>query len=75
MTKLFLFIFLLPLGLVGQEITITGTVLDEESQQPLPGASVLVKGTTTGAVTDFDGNFEIQTNIGSTLVFSYVGMK
>ena len=55
-----------------QERTISGTVTDN-SGLPLPGATVLVKGTTSGASADFDGNFSIQANQGDALVFSYVG--
>jgi len=54
--------------------TISGTVSDETG--PLPGANVLVKGTTTGTQTDFDGNYTLL-DVGSdaTLVFSYIGYK
>ncbi|RED50035.1 SusC/RagA family TonB-linked outer membrane protein [Seonamhaeicola aphaedonensis] len=55
-----------------QEKTISGTVSDN-SGLPLPGATVLVKGTTTGTSTDFDGNYTISVNQGSVLVFSFVG--
>lgn len=53
---------------------VTGTVSD--SSGPLPGASVLVKGTTNGAQTDLDGKFTIK-NVGSNavLIFSYIGLK
>lgn len=55
--------------------TITGTVVDNEGL-PLPGASILVKGTTTGTTTDFDGNFEIiLPENASTLVVSYIGFR
>ena len=40
---------------------------------PLPGATVIVEGTTTGVSTDFDGNYSIQANQGDVLLFSYVG--
>jgi TonB-dependent SusC/RagA subfamily outer membrane receptor len=52
--------------------TVSGTVIDYNG--PLPGASVVVKGTTNGTQTDFDGNYSIN-NVGSsaTLVFSYIG--
>jgi TonB-linked SusC/RagA family outer membrane protein len=55
-----------------QEKTITGTVVDE-TNMPLPGATVLIKGTTTGASTDFDGKYSISANKGDVLTFSYVG--
>ncbi|WP_413994476.1 SusC/RagA family TonB-linked outer membrane protein [Maribacter sp. 2307ULW6-5] len=57
---------------MGLQSTITGTVLDENGA-PLPGASVVIKGTTTGTQTDFDGNFSIEANADDTLIFSYVG--
>lgn len=56
-----------------QEKTIQGNVTD--SSGPLPGVSILIKGTSKGAQTDFDGNYSIKANIGDTLVFSFVGMK
>ncbi|WMI66094.1 SusC/RagA family TonB-linked outer membrane protein [Aestuariibaculum sp. YM273] len=55
-----------------QEKTISGTVSDNYGL-PLPGATVLVKGTMTGTSSDFDGNYSIQASQGSTLVFSFVG--
>ena len=51
--------------------TVTGTV--EDADGPLIGASVLVKGTTRGTITDFDGNYSIEANIGDELEFSYMG--
>ncbi len=59
-------------GLAGAQIT--GTVLDEDGA-PLPGASVVVKGTTTGSTTDFDGKFSINAEVGDTLVVSYIGFE
>lgn len=53
------------------QITVTGTV--EDADGPLIGASVLVKGTTVGTVTDFDGQYSIQANMGDQLEFSYMG--
>lgn len=57
-----------------QEKTVTGTVTDE-SNMPLPGVNVIVKNTSRGASTDFDGNYSISAAQGETLVFSYVGFK
>lgn len=56
-----------------QEKTISGTVSDETG--PLPGVSVMKKGTSTGTETDFDGNYTIQAKTGDVLIFSFVGMK
>ncbi|GLB48310.1 SusC/RagA family TonB-linked outer membrane protein [Neptunitalea lumnitzerae] len=53
--------------------TITGTVISGEDQSPLPGASVMVKGTSVGTSTDFDGNYSINVNKGDVLEFAYVG--
>ncbi len=54
--------------------TITGTVMDGELNEPLPGANVVVKGTTNGVSTDFDGNFTIEvTQTSGILVVSYLG--
>jgi len=52
--------------------TITGNVTDDTGG-PLPGANVLVKGTTNGTQTDFDGNYTITANDSDVLVFSYIG--
>ena len=56
-----------------QEKTVTGVVSDKTG--PLPGANVVVKGTTRGAQTDFDGKFSIQAKQGEVLVISFVGMQ
>lgn len=58
-----------------QEKTITGTVTTSSDGLPLPGASVIVKGTSRGQQTDFDGKFTIKVNQGDVLVISYVGME
>ena len=57
-----------------QQKNITGTVTDEEDL-PLPGVNVLLKGTTRGVQTDFDGNYSIQAAPGDVLVFSFVGLE
>lgn len=61
---------------IAQTRTITGTVTASDTQETLPGASVLVKGTTTGTVTDLDGRYSLPVPTGSlTLVFSFVGYE
>ncbi|QCX00851.1 SusC/RagA family TonB-linked outer membrane protein [Aggregatimonas sangjinii] len=59
---------------LAQEKTVSGTVSDQDGF-PLPGVNVLVKGTTNGTQTDFDGNYAIAANEGDVLVFSYIGQK
>lgn len=53
----------------------TGIVVDDDSNQPLPGVNVIIKNTYKGTTTDFDGFFELKTVVGDTIVFSYIGMK
>ncbi|TDQ18724.1 TonB-linked SusC/RagA family outer membrane protein [Algoriphagus boseongensis] len=55
-----------------QDVQVTGTVYDE-SGTPLPGVSILVKGTTRGTTTDLDGKYSISSPSNSTLVFSFIG--
>ncbi|MDR7209051.1 SusC/RagA family TonB-linked outer membrane protein [Flavobacterium piscis] len=57
-----------------QERAVSGTVSDNAGM-PLPGVSVLVKGTKSGTQTDFDGKFSIKASTSQVLVFSYIGMK
>lgn len=54
-----------------KERTVKGVVLDD--QGPVPGASVIVKGTTRGTMTDFDGNFVLNIPKGATIIVSFVG--
>lgn len=65
--------FVVQLGFA-QEKTITGTVTGSDGM-PLIGVNVVVEGTTTGAITNFDGNYSIEAATGQTLVFTYVGYK
>ncbi len=57
-----------------QEKTITGTITDD-SELPLPGVNIIVKGTNTGTQSDFDGNYSISASEGQTLTYSYVGFE
>lgn len=57
-----------------QEKSVSGTVTDENNL-PLPGVNVIVKGTSNGTQSDFDGNYSINANVGQTLVFSYLSYK
>lgn len=58
-----------------QSLTVTGVVMAEGEPDPVIGANVMVKGTTNGTITDFDGNFILNANAGDVLVVSYMGYK
>lgn len=62
-------------GMHAQNISITGNVKSADDQMVLPGVNVIVKNLNTATVTDFDGNFKIDTTIGSVIEFSYLGFK
>ena len=64
--------FLHSIGMLqAQEITVSGKVSD--TQGPLPGVNVMVKGTTKGVITDFDGLYTISAESNATLVYSFIG--
>ena len=75
MNKSILSIFLsLAISVTAYAQQITGSVSDDNGI-PLPGASIVIQGTSDGVTSDFDGNFSIDTAQGSTLVISYVGYE
>jgi len=64
------------LGLNAQGLQIKGVVTSADDGQPVPGLSVVVKGTTTGILTDINGYYSLDNvPVNSTIVFSFVGMK
>src|SRR5680860_961681 len=65
------FLLLFSTSVYAQETEILGTVVDVEGI-PLPGASIVIKGTTTGTQTDFDGNYSIEANTDDILMFRYI---
>ena len=72
LNSLLFLMFFAPIWSFGQT-TVTGTVTEQSTSQPLPGVNILIKGTATGTATDFDGNYQINVNNGDVLVFSFVG--
>src|SRR5690606_18287175 len=70
-------IFILtPLFTNAQSTNLTGTIFDGEYNDVLPFASVVVKGTETGAISDFEGDFQLALEEGTyTIVFSFVGYE
>ena len=61
-----------PVELFAQQGTITGKVVDERGESVI-GATVMVKGSTDGTITDLDGNFKINGKVGTTITVNYVG--
>lgn len=75
LTYLLLCLFISIGVATAQTTKITGSVVSADDNEPVIGASVVVKGTTTGTVTNFDGTFSLEVPAGAkTLVISYVGM-
>lgn len=58
-----------------KEIKVQGQVLEKSTNTPVVGANVIIKGTTSGTITDLDGNFVISMPVGATLSVSYINMK
>jgi TonB-dependent starch-binding outer membrane protein SusC len=78
MRKLLFLLFLFCgflLSAAAQQKSITGNVKGAEDNLPIPGVTVLIKGTSTGVVTDLDGKFQISALQGATLEFRFVGKK
>lgn len=64
---------IISISAVAQEITVSGTVFDPEEGEPIISASVIVKGSKVGVVTDYDGHYSIKAPADGVLIFSYVG--
>jgi TonB-dependent starch-binding outer membrane protein SusC len=60
-------------AVLAQEYSITGTLTDSETNEPLIGATIVIQGTTTGVSTSVDGQFQIDARDGDVLLFSYIG--
>lgn len=70
---LFLIAILTCLGVYAQDVSVSGKVVSQTDGEPLIGATVLVKGSKVATATDYDGNFTIRADKGSTLLVTYVG--
>ncbi|WP_282041455.1 SusC/RagA family TonB-linked outer membrane protein [Winogradskyella flava] len=72
LNALLICLIMVPATLFAQT-TVTGTVTDKADAMPLPGVNVIIKGTSRGTATDFDGKYSIEVNDGETIVISYLG--
>ena len=66
---------MLSLSILAQSMTVTGVVMAQDEPDPVIGANVMIKGTTNGTITDFDGKFSLQANAGDVLQVSFMGYK
>lgn len=74
--KLLTFIVsIFTMTLSAQSLEVFGKVIEKETNIPLAGATIIIKDTSTGVSSDFDGNFKITTKKGQVLIVSYVGFK
>lgn len=74
-TKILLLLFLLSFSGYSQKLNISGIVTSSEDNMPLPGVNVIIKGTSSGVNTDFDGKYSIAIAKGEVLEFSFIGYK
>ena len=65
----------MSLAAMAQSLTVTGVVMAQDEPDPVIGANVMVKGSTNGTITDFDGNFSLQAKVGDVLQVSFMGYK
>lgn len=68
----FFMMMLMSMAALAQS-TVSGTVKDAQTGEPIPGATVLVKGTSNGTTTDLDGNYKVEAGADAVLVFSFIG--
>ena len=73
LTLVLLSFFLGVQCMVAQQMKVTGVVINEDDGEPVIGASIVVKGTTIGNVTDIDGRFNLEIPENATLTISYIG--
>ncbi|EIJ37679.1 TonB-linked outer membrane protein, SusC/RagA family [Galbibacter orientalis DSM 19592] len=72
--KISLLMFLISASIFAQQ-SVSGVVTDASTNTPIPGVNVVIKGTTTGTTTDFDGQFTINAENGTVIQFSYIGFN
>ncbi|QHI39223.1 TonB-dependent receptor SusC [Kordia antarctica] len=68
-------IFFFHLEANAQSVTVEGTIKGKEDSLPIPGATIIVKNKKGGQISDFDGNYKIEAEIGDFLIFSYTGLE
>src|SRR5437868_5177890 len=68
--------FVFTCGNIFAQYTVSGKVFDAETKEPIPFATLLLKGTTVGTSTDFDGNYTITTDkLSDSMLIAYIGYR
>lgn len=67
--------FIFTLNGISQERNYSGVVVDAVTKEPLPGVTIMIKGTDIGTISDLQGCYSIHANVGDVIVFSTIGMK
>lgn len=67
--------WLIPFGLMAQEVTVTGRVVDAADGSILPGVTIVVKGTSIGTITTPSGTYSLRANVGDVLVYTFIGFN
>ena len=73
MNTIFMILLFFSSFLNAQEISVSGTIIDNKTNEPLPGVSILIKGSNKGVSSEFDGTYSIRAKTGDILIFSYLG--
>jgi TonB-linked SusC/RagA family outer membrane protein len=68
-------VMLLAMNIANAQVAVSGKIISEEDQSPLPGVSILIKGTSNGTISDSEGKFGLTAQASDVLVFSFVGFK
>ena len=66
------FLLFVPTTILAQT-SVKGTVTEQSTSLPLPGVNIIVKGTTNGTATDFEGEYQLQVNNGDVITFTFIG--
>lgn len=70
-----LLVILLAQSMMGQLISVDGLVVDAQDSEPIPGVTIVIKGTQTGMISSADGRYSLQANTGDVIVFSFIGYQ
>ncbi len=73
--SVFVMILCIPLAFAQQKVKVTGRIVDQKTQEPLIGVSVVERGSSNGIMSDLNGRYQLNVSKGATLIFTYVGYQ